>query len=160
MKTCIQKNIITLVVCIVIFLSVRPCDCQTIAVTGSWSVSVGLADLQGGPGTDFNNPYESPSNQIDVDIWGGSFGKTWAVQVQRVDISWDTNLTLEAQAFHAKISGGTPYQEITTTNQELFRSNNSKNAVNIDVQLRLSGVSLTIGTGTFTTTVYYTLVDL
>lgn len=132
---------------------------QSISVSGFWSLSIGVSDLQGGAGSDLNDTYTSAVDEVQIDVDGGKQNKTWAVYIERSDANWDSDFQLDAQAVHSKIIGGNR-QEITTTSTYFFESDNSKNVNNIDVQLWLSGVSLSIASGTYSTTVIYTFVDI
>jgi len=55
------------------------------------------------------------------------------------------------------ISGGSSYIEVTGVAQTFFTG--SGNRYDADVQLKLTGISLSIPAGTYSTTVYLTLVD-
>ena len=133
--------------------------CQSISVTGFWTLSIGLGDMQGGAGSDLNDTYTSAVDEVQIDVDGGKQNKTWAVYIERSDSDWDSNFQLDAQAVHNKIIGGSR-QEITTTSTYFFESDNSKSVNNIDVQFWLTNVSLAIPADTYTTTVIYTFVDI
>jgi len=135
---------------------------QTITVTGNWSLIIGLSDLQGGAGSDFNPTYESAVDQIIIDIQGKKT-TNWRVDVSKDDITWDSRMLLYVRRTSdgtgpGSISGGLTYQQITEVDQEFFRG--GKNRQNIHVQLKLDGITVGIPTGTYTTTVYYTVIEI
>ncbi len=136
----------------------------SITVTGSWSVTIDAADLQSGAGSDLTGTYESATDQIDIDITGTAGpGDTWRVDVSKSDTNWHANFLLYVQRTSdgtgspSHISGGTTYQEVTDTDQSFFNGERDKS--NIDVQLKLEGVSILVPDDTYTTTVTYTVVD-
>lgn len=131
-----------------------------LTLTGSWSETIDALDLQAGAGSDLIDTYESASNEISIQIVSPA---NWRVDVRKSDITWHSNFQLYVRRTSdgtggGSISGGTTYQEVTDTDQSFFTGNKNRNSV--DVQLRLTGVSIQIPPGTYTTTVYYTVVDL
>lgn len=136
------------------------CHSQSISVTGDWLLSIGVADLQGGAGTDLIDTYTSLVDEVLIDVDGGQGNRTWAVYIRRQDTNWNSSLHLDAQAVHRRIIDG-GRQEITTTDTYFFQSDNRRNIQNIEVQYWLWGVSVaTLPPDTYTTTVYYTFVDI
>lgn len=136
------------------------CYSQSISVTGDWLLSIGVADLQGGAGTDLIDTYTSAVDEVMITVNGGQQNRTWAVHIHRQDSNWNSSLHLDAQAVHNRIIDG-GRQEITTTDEYFFQSDNRQNVNNIEVQYWLWGVSVaTLPPDTYTTTVYYTFVDL
>ena len=105
--------------------------------------------------------YESLTNQILVEVKVARV-KTWRVDVSKTDSNWHTDFTLSVQRTGngtgaGSISGGTSYQEVTSTDIEFFSGD--KNRKDIPVQLRLSGMSVDVAPDTYTTTVYYTVLE-
>jgi len=135
----------------------------TITVTGSWSETIDVSDLQGGAGSDLANTYTSASNAVSIDV-GVSGRQTWRVDVYKIDSTWHTNLhlyvrrTSDGTGHSASwVSGGTSYQEVTGTAQSFFNGERSRSG--ITVQLQLTGVSVSVPAHTYSTTVYYTAVE-
>jgi hypothetical protein len=137
---------------------------QDITVTGSWFLTIDASDLQAGAGSDLIDTYESASNQVTIDI-SSVGGNNWRVDVKKVDTNWHSSFHLYVKRTSngtgsggGSISGGTSYQEVTDTDQSFFSGN--RNRYGINVQLKLSGVSVQIPPDTYITTVYYTVTRL
>lgn len=135
---------------------------QEITVTGSWSLTIGLGDMQGGAGSDFNPTYESAADQISIDIKGKKVAD-WRVYVSKVDITWDNRMLLYVRITDpgtgpGSLSGGSTYQQITDTDQEFFSG--GKNRQDIKAQLQLDDMTVEIPQNTYITTVYYTVIEI
>ena len=133
---------------------------QTISLTGSWTLTIDVSNLIGGPGTDLTDMYESAANQIVIDV-SATGNTSWRVDVSKSDITWPGQFHLDVQRTgdgtgNGTVSGGLTYQEITSTDTEFYQG--TKKRENVPVQLRLRGVSVV--PNTYTTTVYYTVVRL
>jgi hypothetical protein len=156
----------TLLTLQIIFLSITICkkiQAIDIVVTGDWLLTVDALDLQAGAGSDLIDTYESTADAISISISGtAGASDNWRVNVKKADTYWDSSLHLYVQRTSdgtgGSVSGGTAYQEITDVAQSFF--DGSDDVSGIDVQLRLSGVSIQIPPDTYTTTVYYTVVDI
>ncbi len=159
MKTKNRKQLILLFILFVFIGFINKIQAQTITVTGSWVLTIGLLDLQGGAGSDFNPTYESAVDQIEIDIKDAA-KINWRVDVSKIDINWDSRMILSVKRTGGgkEITGGTVYQEVTDTDQEFFRG--SKNNNNIPVQLQLDGMTVEIQQDTYTTTIYYTVMEI
>lgn len=134
-----------------------------ITVAGSWFLTINASDLLAGAGTDLIDTYESAADAVSISIsetTGAS--DNWRVDVKKVDTDWESSFHLyvkrTSQGTGGSVSGGTAYQEITDADQSFF--NGSDDVSGIDIQLKLSGVSVQIPPDTYTTTVYYTVVDI
>jgi hypothetical protein len=133
------------------------CWAIAITVTGNWAETIDASDLQGGPGSNLISTYESASNVGVVDINAGN----WWVYVEKTDSTWHANLHLYVKrtsdgSGSGTISGGTNYQEIDTS--QLFFSG-SDDRSNVNLQLKLDGVSIQVPPAIYTTTIYYTISD-
>ena len=134
---------------------------QNISVIGNWSETIQASDLQSGAGSDLIDTYESLPDQIEVAITGAA-NKTWRIDVSKVDNLWDSRFQLFVKRTSdglgsGSVTGGTSYQEVTNTEQSFF--NGYKNCSNIYLQLKASGISIQIPPNTYSTTVYYTVID-
>jgi hypothetical protein len=132
-----------------------------IAVSGSWLETVDQTDLNGGPGSDFVSSLESASDQVTTEI-SGAGNRSWRVDVKKTNGNWHTSLFLDVRrtsdgSGSGSISGGTAYQEVDDTDQAFFSGDRSRSAINL--QLRLRGISVQVPCDTYTTTIYYTVVD-
>ena len=133
----------------------------SITVSGSWSLSADASDLVAGAGSDLIGTYESNSDQIvlDIDVGRGNF----RVDVNKINTNWHSDFQLSVRRTSdgtgdGKISGGTSYQEITDTYQSFFTFKKDRTGINL--QLKLSGVSVQVAPDTYTTTVYYTVAKI
>ncbi|MFH1313921.1 MAG: hypothetical protein ABIJ00_11950 [Candidatus Eisenbacteria bacterium] len=136
----------------------------SISATGSWTEAVDESDLAGPPGSDLNSTFESASDQISIDITETQGdADEWLVSIKRVDTNWHANLQLYAMRTSdgsgtGSISGGTAYKEVTTGNQSFFSGSGDRAGVGI--QQKITGVSIQLDSDTYSTTVYYTLIDM
>ncbi len=134
----------------------------SISGTGAWTLTIGPDDLTGGAGSDLNGAYESAADAYSITI-SGTAGPSdnWRVDVKKSDGTWNGNLVLWARRTSSgtggSVSGGQAYQQIGNTSAAFFSG--SGDVSGIAVQLKLTGVSITIPPGTYTSTVYYTVVD-
>jgi len=132
----------------------------TISVQANFSRTVGALDLSAGPGSDLTGSQESDPDLGAISIEGTTGG--WRVDVKRTDASWDTDLELAIRrtsngSGSGTISGGTSYLEVGAFDSTLFSGEADR--ADIDVQVRLSGLSAALGASSFSTTVTYTVVD-
>jgi hypothetical protein len=135
----------------------------SITVTGSWSLSIGQANLQGAAGSNLTTYYESATNQLLMDI-GGTGGHTWRVDVQRIDTTWHASFGLYIKRTNAGVSGkgtvnpgGTEYGLITTSNQMFWTGTHDRQ--DIYLQEKLDGVSCAIPAASYSTTIRFTVVQ-
>ncbi len=134
---------------------------EVITVTGSWSETIDASDLVAGAGSGLIGTYESNSDQIvlDIDVRKGNF----RVDVSKINTYWHSDFQLYVRRTSdgtgdGEISGGTSYQEITDTYQSFFTFKKDRTGINL--QLKLSGVSVQVAPDTYTTTAYYTIVKI
>ena len=136
------------------------CWAITITVTGNWAETIDASDLQAGAGSDLISTYESASNVGIVDI--SSTAGNWALVIKKTDTNWHGNFHLYVKrtsdgSGSGTISGGTAYQEITDLDQSFFSGSNDRS--NINLQLKLEGVSIQVPPDVYTATIYYTVSD-
>ena len=134
---------------------------EVITVTGSWSETIDASDLVAGAGSDLIGTYESNSDQIvlDIDVGRGNF----RVDVSKINTNWHSDFQSYVRRTSdgtgdGEISGGTSYQEITDTYQSFFTFKKDRTVINL--QLKLSGVSVQVAPDTYTTTAYCTIVKI
>lgn len=116
--------------------------------------------MQAGAGSNLIGTYESTSATITITVYNTV--AAWRVDVQKVDGNWDSSLLLYVKRTTdgvppGNISGGTSYQQITAINQSFYTGSGVKAGVYIRYQL--TGVSIQVPPGVYTTTVYFTVSD-
>jgi hypothetical protein len=132
----------------------------TIGVTGDWSEIIDASDLQAGPGSDLNPTYTSPNQQVGITIRQTNL--PWVVNVNKSDTNWHPDFQLGIRRTTdgngpGSISGGTAWIPITDMPREFFTG--ARQRMNIGAQLEVTGVSIRIPPGLYTTTIYYTVVE-
>ncbi len=143
----------------------------TIDISGSWSLTITSADLTAGAGSDFTSSYESNTDQISVDIdkvvsgnfWDWFLSYNWRVDVNKQDVNWHSDMELYVRRTSGgfgfgSISGGTSYQQITSSDRTFFSGNGRRYW--IPLQLQLQGMSVEVPPGNYSTVVYYTVTEL
>lgn len=165
MKTALIFLIIFFSFCIICAERSIPAAISISASPGSVNRTINESDLQAGAGSDLNPDYYSAANAISIDVSGTTGGEDqWRVDVRKVDTTWHSDLhlyirrTSDGDASPANISGGSSYQETNGTDQEFFTGEGD--ITGIEAQLKLSGVSVQISPDTYSTTVYFTVVDI
>ena len=160
-----KRNFVILVLLIGLILLCSKAEASiSITVTGNWSETINAADLQAGAGSDLVSTYESSSSAVSIDISGtAGVGDNWRIDVKKVDSAvWHNNFRLSVKrasdgAGAGDISGGNSYQEVTDIDQSFFSGDNDRS--NVNIQLKVDGVSIQIPPNNYTTTIYYTVVD-
>lgn len=138
-----------------------------IRVSGRWRERVNEANLTAGAGSDLNPTYTSETGQFTLLISG--FGTdlaiqdAWRVDVRKVDSNWDTALKMFVKRTSngtgtGQVNGGTSFQEVTNIDQTFFTGSN--NRTSLDVQSRITGVSLQITPATYAAGIVFTVVDI
>ena len=132
-----------------------------ISTTGGWNLIIDSSNLTGGSGSDLTSTYTSAANATIIDI-PSSDNSTWHVYINRADTNWPSAFTLYAirtsngsGAPNSSVSGGTSYQSVTTNQVQFFTGKRTRSDINI--QYQLSGVSISIPPGSYSTTVIYTV---
>jgi hypothetical protein len=131
-----------------------------ITITGSWALTIGVGDLTGRPGTNLTANYNSATNQVLMDVT--TTLTNWRVDVLRIDTHWTALVTLSIRrtgtgSGTGTVTGGGAFMAITTTSQTFVTG--TGNRAGIQLQERISGVSVSIPADIYTTTVQYTVVD-
>jgi hypothetical protein len=136
------------------------CWATDITVNGSWSKTINASNLQAGAGSDLTGTYESTSATITISVYNTV--AAWRVDVQKLDGNWHSSFHLYVKRTtdgvgDGSISGGLTYQEITALNQGFYTGTKTKAGVSIRFQL--TGVSIQVPPGVYTTTVIFTVSD-
>lgn len=149
---------------------VKIVNAQNISVAGTWNPSVNANNITEA-GLDYSSSYfvESAANQstISLTLGGGFFNilfNTWRVDIRRSDILWHSSLVLEARrtsngtgSILSSISGGSVYQPLNLSSASFFQGQGSYNGINI--QYKISGMSVLTPVNTYATNVVFTLID-
>lgn len=136
---------------------------MSITVTGAWVETIDKYDLVAGAGSDLQSAYTSVSGQVSIDISGtGGASDAWRIDVRKIDSSWNSRLHPYVMRTSAgtggSVSGGASYQEVTNINTSFFSG--SGDVAGINVQLRMTGASVQITPASYSTVLYYTVVDI
>lgn len=134
----------------------------SITVTGSWVDTVDGGDLVSGAGSDLQSTYTSDSGQIIIDVSGATDSSdTWRVDVKKVDSGWDGRLHAyvmrTSDGSGGSVSGGGSYQEVSNMDASFFSG--AGNVTGIKIQLRMTGASVQIDPSSYSTYIFYTVVD-
>ena len=140
-------------------LATIPALAADISLTGDWSKTIGADDLSAGAGSDIRSPIESGSSEIRVDI-SNTGGSGWDVKLRRSDSVWAAGVTLSARrttegSGSGTISGGGGWLAVTGSSHTLFSGTGDR--INVGVQLKLEGLSVTHAPDAYATTVTYSV---
>lgn len=146
-----------------IFLNTKAWAIVSISATGGWSETIDASDLQAGAGSNLTDTYESAAGATALTI-SNTTGNTdnWRVDVKRTDTNWHGNLHLYVKRTsdgtgEGSISGGLSYIEITTIDSQFFSGAGDRNSINL--QYKLTGMSVSVPPNAYGTTITYTVVD-
>lgn len=159
----INKILIIISIFCLIILSAPVYAVISITASGSWSETINEIDLISGAGSDLSSTYESISSAVSISVSGtAGGGDNWRVDVRKSDTTWHNDFVLYNQRTSdgtgGSVSGGLAYQVITDIDQSFFSGSDDVSGIN--VQLKLSGMSVNVAPNNYSTTVYYTVVDI
>lgn len=129
---------------------------------GGWTETIDATDLVGGAGTNLIDTYESPTASTVLEVDDAPPSNRWYVVVRSSDINWHGDFTLYVKRTSdgtgpGDITDGTAYIAIETVDSAFFSG--TENRSNINVQYRLTGMSVSIPPGIYSTTVTYTVTE-
>ena len=146
-----------------IFLALTRVEAIDISAVGGWTETIDENDLQFGAGSNLISTYESVADASTASI-SNCTGDTdnWSVDVRRSDSNWQGDYVLYARRTSdgtgtGSISGGLSYIEVTTADVEFFSGAGDRD--NVDLQYRLTGMSVNASPNTYNTTIILTIVD-
>jgi hypothetical protein len=149
---------------IFILLVFTKAEAIDITATGSWNRTIDTSDLASGAGSDLIGIYESTVNATVLTVLNTT-GNTdnWRIDVRRSDSTWHGDFILYIQRTSdgtggGSISGGLSYIAIGTTDSQFFSGAGDRSSVNL--QYKLTGMSISIPPNTYSTTVVFTIVDV
>ena len=156
-----MKKIFFLITFILLFFT--KAEAIDISAVGSWSDTIDASDLQAGAGSNLIDTYESVAGATVLTI-SNTTGNTdnWRVDVRRTDTAWHSNLHLYVKrtsdgSGSGSISGGLSYIEITTIDSQIFSGAGDRSGINLEY--KLTGMSVSVPPNAYSTTVTYTVVD-
>lgn len=136
----------------------------SINVLGGWSLVIDSGDVIAGAGGDLTSQYLSNADAITINVADAiDDSDNWQIQVRKEDTLWHAALTLSILrtsdgAGTGTISGGNSlFLDLTAVDQFFFDGAGNRSIV--DLQLRLSGVSVLIPSDNYSTVIYYTVID-
>jgi len=132
-----------------------------ISATGGWTETIDASDLAGGAGTNLIDNYESAAAATILEVYGTGVND-WYVDVTRSDITWHGDFTLYVKRISdgtgsGWVANGIAYIAIETVDSDFFNGNGDRS--NINVQYRLTGMSVSVPPGMYSTTVTYTVTE-
>ena len=139
-----------------------PAEAIDVATSGAWSITVDATDLVSGAGSDLVASYESASSEVTIDLTNtADSGDAWRVDVKMTG-SWHADLHLWVRrtgggSGPGTISGGTTYQEITSTYAASFSGTGDRTGV--PLQFKVTGVSVGVDPTAHLRVVVYQVVD-
>lgn len=132
---------------------------QDISASGGWSETIDASDLISGAGSDLTDAYVSNASATTISV---TYTGSWRVDARRTDSFWHPDYTLFGQrtsggSGSGSIAGGLSYQGISTSDAAFFSGTGDRSE--IDVQYKLTGVSVSAQAATYSATVTFTLVS-
>jgi hypothetical protein len=156
-----KKIFCSIIFILLVFTKAEAID---ITATGSWNKTIDTSDLASGAGSDLVGIYESTVNATVLTVLNTT-GNTdnWRIDVRRSDSTWHGDFILYIQRTSdgtggGSISGGLSYITIGTTDSQFFSGAGDRSSVNL--QYKLTGMSVSIPPNTYSTTVVFTIVDV
>lgn len=148
---------------ILLLFALTEVEAIDISAAGGWSETIDENDLQSGAGSDLTDIYESVTGATTASISNcAGDSDNWRVDVRRSDGNWHGDYVLYVQRTSegtgtGSISGGDAYIEVTTTDIEFFSG--AGNRDNIELQYKLTGMSINASPNTYNTTIIFTIAD-
>lgn len=149
-----------------LLFSFNCCYAQTVNITGgSWATSI-TSGLISEAGNDYTNTVATSGvSQNQADIRGVNGFSSWQVSVSKVDVDWNSGLSVwirktgdgDSGVAGSSITptGSTAFMQLTSTPQYIFGG--VKNRNNVPFQYEIRGISVTIPVKTYSTTIMYTI---
>ncbi len=139
--------------------------CQAIDINsvGNWSLVHNAGNLVSGAGSNLPSLCESGAYQLALTVYNTTgTSDNWRIDVRRSDTNWPAGLTLLVKRTGAgfgfgSISGGLSYLQITASDSAFFSGAGDR--IGITVHFDMSGTSISISPGTYSTSIVYTVVD-
>ncbi len=132
---------------------------QDVSASGGWSETIDVGDLVSGAGSDLTDAYVSSASATTISV---TYAGSWRIDAKRTDSIWHADYTLFGQRTSAgsgsgSIAGGLSYQSISTSDATFFSGTQDRSSV--DIQYKLTGMSVNAQPATYSTTVTFTMVS-
>jgi len=159
-----QKIVAILITVSFLLLTTFDLSAISISVLGGWSLVIDSGDVVAGAGGDLTSQYLSNADAVTIDVADAiDDSDNWQIQVHKEDTLWHAALTLgllrtSDGAGTGTITGGNSlFLDLTAVDQFFFDGAGNRSTVNL--QMRLSGVSVLIPSDNYSTTIYFTVID-
>lgn len=137
---------------------------QSPSILGSWIYTIANTEITEA-GNDFQGSFESATNQLVFNRNATSYlTPSWSVTIKKFDILWNSNMKLWIRrtgdgtgVSGSTISNGANYLEIVNTPTNFF--NGYKEVDEIPLQLKLTGISVTIPANAYYTLLTFTITE-
>lgn len=121
-------------------------------------------------GMDFQNELEFSTNEVVISVaispqnLENVVYNSWQIHVSKNDVDWNDSLKLYLRRsgsgksdYNNKPQNGTNYQIVDSSSSYLFEGNGWINS--IPIQIKLTGLSVTLPAKSYTTDIIFTLID-
>lgn len=149
-------------VAFLILSGLSACAVDVYAV-GGWNFTVDSSCLVGGAGSNLIDSFESKLDATVINITGtGGSGDAWQVQVRKSGVSQLHGATLYVKrtgdgSGSGAVHGGSSYVAVETSDTDFFEGSGDR--TDITVQYKVSGISINVPPGTYSTVITFTVVD-
>ena len=134
-----------------------------LAASGSWSVPVTASDLVAGAGTGLVSSKDSASTEVvlEVTLTSGSTDR-WRIDLRRANSVWDGDVHVWVRRTGSgsgtgSVTDGLSWTEVRSTDTTFFEGEGDRSG--LPIQIRVTGISLSITPDAYLTSLQYTLVD-
>jgi hypothetical protein len=134
-----------------------------LSLSGSWGLALSASDLVSGAGSELPTSADSATNEVtlDVTLTGGDTDN-WRLDVRQSGAFWDPALHVWVRRTGSgtgtgSIADGTTWIEVGSTDTAFFTGAGDRST--IAVQVRVTGLSLTLQPDAYLSNLQYTLVD-
>ena len=136
-----------------------------VTLTGGWEASIGSELMTGGAGSDLAPTIESAADAVRLETESSS---DWRMDVSRIMGDWPAELVLSVRASSARALGPGSASAVSTyravTAEPFMIASGTYRAgprarARIELQYLVEGIAASMGAGTRTTTIVYTITD-
>jgi hypothetical protein len=132
-----------------------------LAASGGLTRTIGRTDLVSGAGSNLNSTYsDAATTSLTVSGTTGA-SDSWRIDVRTADTAWNGALRLKVRrdtdgSGSGSVAGGTSFIELTGSDSQFFFGAGDRSGISLSYQL--SGMTVTIPPGFYSTTVIFTVV--